>query len=289
MLHQLLQFLLQAKSGVLAGVFLVGATGALVTATVEGGVTTITITQASASPSASVSASPSTSPSASPSTSPSASPSTSPSASPSTSPSASPSGSPSAECRDAVAAVQTVNTAFSQYHTDLEHLRQTSRTESARDVIAAADEQLRTLRQNAVKAIHDASQCGDKDTENEQDQDNGGDHKGAMQQANFIFAFFDRLFGEHTNVTVLTASASPTATATATSTATATTTTAPSGDLQQIADDAVAAMKLAYDDAVAAVEALPSASPRPTHGPQNSAGEDHRSNDHGRSSEGGDD
>ena len=70
MFERLLEFFLHAKTGVIAGVFLVGTTGALVTATVQNGVTTITVTQqVSASPSASASASPTASPTASPSSS----------------------------------------------------------------------------------------------------------------------------------------------------------------------------------------------------------------------------
>ena len=56
MLERLLELLLHAKSGVFAGILLVGTTGALVTATVAtvGNVTTITLTQASESTSANV-------------------------------------------------------------------------------------------------------------------------------------------------------------------------------------------------------------------------------------------
>ena len=50
MFERLLEMFLHAKSGAIAAVFLLGTTGALVTATVQNGVTTITITEASPSP-----------------------------------------------------------------------------------------------------------------------------------------------------------------------------------------------------------------------------------------------
>ena len=48
MLEKLLSLLLHAKGGAVATVFVLGTTGALVTATVDNGLTTITITQPSA-------------------------------------------------------------------------------------------------------------------------------------------------------------------------------------------------------------------------------------------------
>ena len=48
MLEKLLSLLLHAKGGAVATVFVLGTTGALVTATVDNGLTTITITEASA-------------------------------------------------------------------------------------------------------------------------------------------------------------------------------------------------------------------------------------------------
>jgi hypothetical protein len=53
MLEKLLSLLLQAKGGAIATVLVIGASGALVTATVENGATTVTVTQASPSPAAS--------------------------------------------------------------------------------------------------------------------------------------------------------------------------------------------------------------------------------------------
>src|SRR6266851_76462 len=149
MLGKLLSLLLHAKSGAISGLFLLGATGALVSVSTQNGVTTITITQASPSPSAS--ASTSASPSASPTATHSASPS--PSASPSGSPSnfSSPSSSACADQAKALAfQVQRVDTAFKGFHTDLMKLRG---TRSVAD-IEKADVMLKVIRQAAVKAIH---------------------------------------------------------------------------------------------------------------------------------------
>src|SRR5437867_779877 len=136
MFERLLTLFLHAKSGVIATVFLLGTTGALVTATVENGVTTITITEVSPSPSASASASPTASASAS--ASPTASHSASPTASPTGSPSASPSSSSSpSDCKSkaqtAESATRTVDKAFSQYHTDLMHLRELNKGDAAKN------------------------------------------------------------------------------------------------------------------------------------------------------------
>src|SRR5581483_7124547 len=127
--------LLHAKSGVLAGVFLVGTTGALVTATVQNGVTTITLTEASPSPSASASASPTASPPASPTASPSASPSAS-------------AGACADQAHAASNAVKTVNSAFARFHGDLSHRREGVRSDSARQTIENADKLLKQIREN---------------------------------------------------------------------------------------------------------------------------------------------
>jgi hypothetical protein len=261
MFERLIELFLHAKTGVIAGVFLLGTTGALVTATVQNGVTTITITQASASPSASVS------PTATATASPTATATASPSASPSSSPSASPSASSSPNaCSDqahaAAAAVQTVNSAFSKFHTDLEHLRKDSDKDSGKATIESADRQLQQIRQDAVKAIHATNTCaskGDEDkAENDQDEDKNEDKDSEEQgsQHNGLLAFLQGLFGSRVNTTTTSASPSPTPTSSAT-----TGTTFTGSDPQAIADQAVAAMKQVFDDAVQQL-AAPTASPQ---------------------------
>src|SRR5438270_3284243 len=117
MLGKLLSLLLHAKSGAISGLFLLGATGALVSVSTQNGVTTITMTEASPSPSASTSAS------AHPSANPSASASPKPSSSPiSLSPLK-----PADACTDEAKALafqgKRVDEAFKGFHTDLMKLR----------------------------------------------------------------------------------------------------------------------------------------------------------------------
>lgn len=160
MLEKLLSLLLHAKAGAISGVFLLGATGALVSVSVSNGVTTITLTDPSASPSASPS--PSASASARPSSSPSARPSAS--ASPSSSPS-------SSKCSDEAKAiafqVKRVDTAFKTFHTDLMQLRSTR----DRATVEKADKLLRAVRHSAVKAIHATATC----RKHEHDEDESHD------------------------------------------------------------------------------------------------------------------
>lgn len=266
MFEKLIELLLSAKSGAIAAVFVIGTTGALVTATVQNGVTTITITEASPSPSASASASPTASPSAS------VSPSASPSASPSSSPSSSASANPCSDSAHAAAdAVKTVNSAFSRFHTDLEHQRGDDRNAAARTIVGTADQLLGQIRESAVKAIHATNTCAkndDEDKDNEQDEDKNED-SGKHSQSNFILAFFQKLFGKDTTVTIVTPSASPTASLAPTVAPSATPSASPSSgvsfsgtDPKAIADQAVAAMTLVFNDAKAKLAALPSASPK---------------------------
>lgn len=293
MLEKLLELLLHAKSGAIAGVLLIGTTGALVTATVENGVTTITLTQASASPSAS--ASPTGSPTASPTATPTGTPTATPTGSPTGSPSSSPS---STECKAqvtaAVEATQRVDRAFSMYHTDLMHLRQNARTESAKTLLEKTDKTLKTLRENAVKAIHATVTCKkhdddedkDEDTDEHEDNDEHEATAAPKTDTDVLKAFLERLFGGRL---VVTTTASPTPTATSTASATPTATPAPSasasptpapsgspaatGDAKTLADQAIAAMKLAFDNAKAALPSptassrlRPSFSPEPREG-----------------------
>lgn len=169
--------------------------------------------------------------------------------------------------------MKTVNTAFSQYHGDLMHLRTDKKGDAAKTIVENTDKLLKELRQNAVKAIHATSKCAEKATDDEDaneqdndendndendDQDNDSHKSSKKAEGNFVVVLFSNLqslFGSHTvTVNTTTASASP-------STGTAVT----GGDPKSIADEAVAAMKLAFDDAKTRLEALatsPTASPR---------------------------
>ena len=274
MFEKLLELFFHAKAGAFAGLILIGTTGALVTATVSSsnGVTTITLTQASASPSGS--ASPSHSPSASPTRSPSPSPTTSPTTSPSSSPASAATVACTNDTHAMSDAVKTVNAAFSMYHTDLVHMRNNFKSDAAKKIVEDTDKLLKSLRQNAVKDIHATSACAKaedddedadendgEDNDNDEDKDEDGDNEKSSKKhsdVNFIVVLFNNLFGNNTTTTT-------------TSNTTTMTTLTTAGDPKTIADTAVAAMKLVFDDAVAKLQALPSPSPRATKSPKPTA------------------
>lgn len=188
MLAKLLSLLLHAKAGAISGVFLIGATGALVSVSASNGVTTVTIEPSPTPTAAVIPARPVTSPPATPTPTP-ASPQLS---SPVT----------SSACSDEAKAlalqVQRVNTAFGTFRTDLKALK------GLRDekVLKTADQTLKSVRQAAVRAIHgtatatclkkdddedktdeDKTDATDADTnvqhgdDNDADEDKGDDHK----------------------------------------------------------------------------------------------------------------
>lgn len=240
MLAKLLSLLIHAKAGLVSGVLLLGATGALVSVSASNGVTTITITQPSASPSASVATS---------------TRSPEPSESPEPSKSPKPSSSPNA-CSDAAKAlalqVQRVDKAFSGFHTDLMHLRGTRSVV----VIETADVMLKNIRQAAVKAIHatqPATDCN-KDDQDKADNDTE-DHSTAASGTTSLNT--DREKDEDSDTD---GHAKP-----ATSPITFTGT-----DAKGIADQAIAAMQAAFDTAksAAASTAKPTRSPEPSRSPR---------------------
>jgi hypothetical protein len=168
MLEKLISLLLHAKAGAISGVFLLGATGALVSVSTQNGVTTITLTDPSPSPSAQVSAparerevvtTPTPTPTESPTASPLASPRTALAVTPA--------------CTDEAKAislqVQRVDTAFSGFHGDLVKL--TGRRDRA--TLEKADDLLKSIRQSAVRAIHaTATQaCAKVDADEDKDED----------------------------------------------------------------------------------------------------------------------
>lgn len=240
MLGKLISLLLHAKSGAISGLFLLGATGALVSVSTQNGVTTITITEASPSPSASASAS------ASPSASPTATRSASPSPSASSSASPSPSSSSSSACSDEAKAlafqVQRVDTAFRGFHTDLMKLRG---QRSVAD-IEKADVMLKVIRQAAVKAIHATMtpSCAKKDDDGDENETESHDAVTSTTSLNS-----DRENDEdHETDHAKTKPAPMTFT----------------GDAASIADQAIAAMQVAFD----AAKNAPASTPRPSHRPE---------------------
>jgi hypothetical protein len=258
MLETLFKLLLHMKSGAISGVFLLGATGALVSvsATKDNGVTNITFTEASASPSASVSPRPSASPTPTRSASPS------PSASPATNTQPSSSSPSTSACTDEAKALafqlQRVDSAFNGFHTDLMKLR----AERDRATVEKADAMLRSIRQAAAKSIHATATvaCFKKHDEDDEDEDadEAGDHDGDHQN------------GEHKNTTL---PAAPVASALSIlverntqkdndgkDKAKAIGITF-SGDAKAIADQAIAAMQVAFDTAKNAPAKTPKPSP----------------------------
>ena len=314
MLERLLELVLHAKAGVFAGILLVGTTGALVTATVAtaGNVTTITLTQASASPSANVElTSPTASPTAKPTESPEATETPEPSPANPTTATTTTTCTPDQSANDAV---KTVDSAFSMYHTDLMHLRTDNKGDAGKTVIANADKLLKQIRQDALKAIHATSSCktdttdeADKSETDTNDEDGAtgatgatGDENNNLDQQgdntdptstargtgtdkNLLVTFFTNLFGKH-GTTVTTNAATPTPTLATTTTTTVT------GDAKTLADNAVAAMKLVFDSAKSDLDKLPTtnATPKPTHSPR-ATGKDTKKGDQSNQGKSGDD
>ena len=232
MLAKLLSLLFHAKAGLLSGVLLLGATGALVSVSASNGVTTITITQASASPSAST---------ATATRSPE--PSESPKPSSSTSP-----------CSDAAKAlalqVQRVDSAFKGFHTDLMKLR----GQRSVVVIETADVMLKNTRQAAVKAIHatQATTCTKNDDEDKADNEVEDNSTAASGTASLNT---DREKDEDSDGQAKKATSPITFTGT---------------DAKGIADQAIAAMQAAFDTAhsAAASTPKPSHAPEASHSPR---------------------
>lgn len=225
MLEKLLSLLLHAKSGAISGLFLLGATGALISVSTQNGVTTITITEASPSPSAAHSPTPSASPSGGPSLS---------------------SPSSSSACSDEAKAlafqVQRVNTAFSGFHTDLMKLRG---QRSVAD-IEKADVMLKVIRQSAVEAIHAtlSASCAEKDDDEDENETESDD-----AVANTTSLNSDRENDEDNETDHAKTKPAPLTF---------------TGDATAIADQALAAMQVAFD----AAKNAPALTARQTHRPE---------------------
>ena len=225
MLERLLDLLMHAKAGAVAGVFVLGTTGALVTATVQtqNGTTTITLTQASPTPSASPSSTAAVN-------------TTRLSSSLS-----SQAGSCSAQAHLVNEQVQRVNSAFSQAHESLEHADRDRLTSAARDALAKAGESLKQIRESAVQSLHATLSCSEADEDNDQDEDKDEDKDEDADEHE------DDADKAQVTTTVVTTAA------TTTSTNVTSTTTA---DPKAIADQAIAAMKLVVDSTKATLATL---------------------------------
>ncbi len=224
MLAKLLSLLLQAKSGAISGVFLLGATGALVSVSASNGVTTVTITEASPSPATDVvTTEPTKSPEASKSPKPSSS----------TDPLSKPAAvtAPTTACTDQEKVnelqVQRVDTAFSGFHTDLMKLRGTR----AAATLQTADELLKAIRQAAVKAIHASATCTTQDEDKDETETDEDSQTGASTTSTSTDTEKDE-----NDASDKTDATKPTVTFTVT-------------DPKLIADQALAAMQTAFDTA----------------------------------------
>ena len=239
MLAKLVSLLIHAKSGAISGAFLLGATGALVSVSASNGVTTITITQASPSPSAS------TSPTV---TSRTARPSLAAVTTPTT-----------AACSDEATALafqtQRVESAAAAFHTDLAKLRGLR----GRATLEKADDMLRLIRHAATKAIHATATAAcvkkdddDEDENEDEDDDNDkDDHESSLKSMDTaarvtVLSFVEEQTNDEDNddhgrrlgLTF-------------------------TGDAKAIADQAIAAMQVAFDTAKNAPVRTPKATPTP--------------------------
>jgi hypothetical protein len=168
MFEKLLSLLLHAKGGALATVLVIGASGALVTATVENGLTTVTVTQPSTTTGTDTTTTTTT---------------TDPvilalfnRTNADEDPTSTATGN---GCSDAAKAtneqVRAINAAWQTDHQLAVAQLKDAKTEAARKLILTADKDLKDIRQAAVKALHElfkSDECKGNDDEDENNEDN---------------------------------------------------------------------------------------------------------------------
>ncbi len=223
MLAKLLALLLHSKSAAVSAVFVLGTTGALVSATTQNGVTTITVTQTTESSSQVTTSDKDNDKDEHSSTK----------SPPTTTTANAQSCAADAQARNA--AVRTVDTTFVQDFTALNTLART-KGEKGKEAAQTADKVLMQLRQDAVKAIHaSGTACVKEDNDESADADEDT-AEGADEDKN----------DEQDNDDKTTAA-----------TTTTTTTVTTGADPAAIAADAVAKMTLAFNTAKSTIDALP--------------------------------
>jgi len=223
MLAKLLALLLHSKSAAVSAVFVLGTTGALVSATTQNGVTTITVTQTTESSSQVTTSDKDNDKDEHSSTK----------SPPTTTTANAQSCAADAQARNA--AVRTVDTMFVQDFTALNTLART-KGEKGKEAAQTADKVLMQLRQDAVKAIHaSGTACVKEDNDESADADEDT-AEGADEDKN----------DEQDNDDKTTAA-----------TTTTTTTVTTGADPAAIAADAVAKMTLAFNTAKSTIDALP--------------------------------
>jgi hypothetical protein len=180
MLEKLLSLLLHAKSGAVATVLVLGASGALVTATVDNGMTTITITQANQSDDSAPAVNTVTTPDGTLVTITFSDENDDPtSGADPTSPATGKGCSDEAHERNKW--MKEVNVAFKDLHQDVLGLsKDAPRTDESRTLVKDADKDLKDLRQEAVKLINDTFDC-DNDEDEDTAEDIAEDFIGQME------------------------------------------------------------------------------------------------------------
>jgi hypothetical protein len=166
--EKLLSLLLHAKGGAVATVFVLGTTGALVTATVDAGVTTITITQPSSTTTGSETTGGSTTTNTTVTdtilalfTRTNAD----------EDPTATATGKGcSDEAHERNDAMKDVNAASTTHRQEIKGLDSDSDASDAKQLVKDADKDIRDIRQAAVKAIHATFDCDPNDDEDDVDE-----------------------------------------------------------------------------------------------------------------------
>jgi hypothetical protein len=165
MLEKLLSLFLHAKSGAVATVLVLGASGALVTATVDNGMTTITITQPGQSSESSTTSGTTT-------TVDEAILALFTPTSHEDDPTAPATGKGcSDEAHETNGFVKEVNDAYKGFHQEVAAMHKDARTAEDRALVKEADKALKATRQAAVKFFHDAFDCDHEDDVDEVDTD----------------------------------------------------------------------------------------------------------------------
>jgi len=259
MFEKLLSLLLHAKGGALASVLVLGASGALVTATVENGNATIKITQPD-SGAATTAVAPVTVTTASNTTS------NNTTVDPAilalftrTKAEEDPTGTATGGngCSDAAKAineqVKRVNDAFKTDLQAVEKMRKDARTDAAKKAVADAEKALRSIRDSAVKAIHATNPSATCKNDDEDVSEKQGDNNDKNDETDSDVNVEQDGEHEGDNGTTPPAGGAPTTTTPTTPAVTFT------GDAKAIADAAISAMALWVTDVKTAIAAQPAA------------------------------
>jgi hypothetical protein len=167
--EKLLSLLLHAKGGAVATVFVLGTTGALVTATVDAGVTTITITQPSSTTTGSEMTTGGSTTTNTTVTDTILALFTRTNADEDPTATATGKGC-SDEAHERNDAMKDVNAASTTHRQEIKGLDSDSDASDAKQLVKDADKDIRDIRQAAVKAIHATFDCDPNDDEDDVDE-----------------------------------------------------------------------------------------------------------------------